>query len=129
MSGTVMVNDFKVHTGQWTTDEEQLNSLKRVTSEIIDIGFYQRNPDTMVAERVPYDEGAVKEGRYHLGITLKDPTTKEEATIYVDGTDNVKDLLKDLGVDPVNTFPAFGKLLNVYKDALTLYGIWVPTFV
>ncbi len=126
MSGTVMVNELKVHTGQWQADERHLDSLRRVTSEIIDVGFYSRNPDTMVAERVPYNADSVRRGRSHLGVRLRDPTTREEATIYVGGLENVEELLGDFGVSPIEPSPAVGRQVNAYRDSLTLYGIWVP---
>ncbi|MBI2675938.1 MAG: hypothetical protein HYX24_05740 [Candidatus Aenigmarchaeota archaeon] len=121
-----MVNELKVHTGQWPSDERQLDSLRRVTSEIVDIGFYRRNPDTMVAERVPYNADSIRRSISHLGATLRDPTTREEATIYVSGLENVEELLGDLGVSPVEPFPAVGRQVNAYRDSLTLYGVWVP---
>jgi hypothetical protein len=120
------VNGLKVHTGDFSTTPEHLDSLKRVTSVVTDAYFCKRTPDGF-REKVLYDPKAIKSNKAGLGLTIKSPDG-EQATLHVGGLDNVMSALSDLEVTPESLALAVGREVCAYRDSLTLYGIWIPTF-
>lgn len=118
---------MKVHTGDLTTTPEHLDSLRRVTSTITDIYFCKRTRDG-VEEKVPYNSKSVSANQSGLGIAIRDPSSGETPTLHIGGLDKIMDTLKDLDASPESIASAVGREVNAYRDALTLYGIWIPTF-
>ncbi|MDO8508973.1 MAG: hypothetical protein Q7S27_04790 [Nanoarchaeota archaeon] len=121
------INGLNVHTGNLPTNPEHLDSLRRVTSTVVDIYFCKRTRDG-VEEKTPYDTRSITGNKSGLGITIRDQTSGEIATLHVGSLDKVTRVLNALEVRPESLASAVGKEVNAYKDAIALYGIWVPTF-
>lgn len=117
------VNGLKVHTGNFSTTPEHLNSLRRVTSTVTDAYFCKRTPDG-IEEKVLYDLKAIKSNKAGLGLTIQSPDG-EQATLHIGGLDNIMSALSELEVTPESVALAVGRKVNAYKDSLTLYGIWI----
>lgn len=123
---TCRVGDQDVYVGKLPTTSEELSSMRRVTSIIRDIYFFEEEGESR--KKVVYNDESLRSEKSGLGIEVGHLATREEGIFSVVGFNGVSAILKKLEIGPESIARGVGRTVTSYVQGLQVYGFWIPTF-